>query len=849
MTEKNAALLFGGNGPKRNKAKGNQAKQNNKNNKNKGKDGNKKFDSNLSLSGAATMHTGIRAMQRAQWTFSNGSGGLVDSEKRIGPMLDFLMSDYNDVIVNIDAMREVLITRPRGTPSYAELSADIKRLELEMDNVSDQLNVVLTELINERESFGANPLDTASKRSYDAYVNGVVDRLSQIQAVSLARVKARASRPLESGDLVSRVENTRTSELGLLEHEATTGDAVAKRYEELVRLASSMEAKLPLPSGYKENFEAAVANYRNAKAYALNILGAPGGNQVEYVRTRSNFQKDGAALRENMSRFADEFERQLKLAATFKGMCPDNPDVEKDVATFVTKEIPRLLETVLEAIDSAGNQLALAAATTRKTLAGADGSIFNSTDQVSSLRTALKKVRDDLEDARARLLTTGRGSQTYGDRAILDGNVRKFERQEAEIVRNIAVAEEKANKASMSLRAIPNAALYEQAITTIKYAALAYAKDIIARSEALKKRLICASSEEGIDDYQEYLEALMNRYTEAVYLRLLSSAIGRTLSDDAAVLASAGDAAVASQATLSHTYSLVNSQFANIRKGLFEAHTSVADAVKSPSSHLEMLKSKDTAVLYMFKLARIGTAAAAAFVATKTFQNHYVYAMSRSGGVWETFAGDGPPPAPGPGEAASARRPEPPDLRWFAVSFLTFEAIFNAMLFAAAWFVLKLALEDAAMPVLYDLLFDTAVGMALTAASVIWVCDIVQDKRYFEYRVAVPRAMRVVRQLTTAIAAAHAAVPYFFLVGPFNIMKRRRAMGGSGASDAPVVTPAIVNIQREAAAEMEGNPAAERPRYSQDRGRIQRFSNGLGFGADSVDLAAIKQNKNQDDRG
>jgi hypothetical protein len=580
----------------------------------------------------------------------------------------------------------------------------------------------------------------------------------------------RSNRPVESGEIINHVENTRVSQMGIFEHDAMTGDAISRRYEELIRQAISLENKLPLSEGYKENFEAAIGNYRAARVNTLNILNQPGGNDVEYIRSRSSFQQDVTILRESMSNFADEFERQLKAATTFKGMCPDKPDIEKSVSKFIIKEIPDLLDTMLDSIAAAGNQLAVAAASSRKILTGTDGDLFRSNDDISSMQSRLKIVREELEDIQAKSIIQTRGNNQNQNNQILEVSRRKLDREEKELIRGISVTEEKNKKASRSVSSIPNQILYDQAITTIKAAAQAYAKEIIAKAEVLKSKLVCASADNESDVYSDFLDALMNRYTEKVYLRLLSSAIGRTLSDDAAVLAAAGDIAISSQAALSHTYSLVNSHFATIRKGIYETHASVIETVGSPSSHIDALRSKDTGVLYLFKLARIGTAAAAAFVATKTFENHYVYAMSRSGGVWETFSGGGNP---------KISKPAPPDLKWFAASFLMFETIFNTMLFTAAWFILKLAVDEGAESIFYDLVFDTVIGMALTASSVVWLCDIIQDKRYFEYRVAVPRAMRVIRQLTTAVSAAHSAVPYFFLVGPFNIMKRQNALGGA----------------------------------------------------------------------
>jgi hypothetical protein len=205
----------------------------------------------------------------------------------------------------------------------------------------------------------------------------------------------------------------------------------------------------------------------------------------------------------------------------------------------------------------------------------------------------------------------------------------------------------------------------------------------------------------------------------------------------------------------------------------------VAEAVGKHATAWDSFSKDEAGVIYMFKLARAGTAALAAYVATKTFQKQYIFAMSRKSQTGPAYLPNGEP---------NPDAIPPPDLKWFAGTFGLFDSIFNAMLLTAAWFVLKLSLADKGDGVFYDLMFDTLIGMMLTAASVFWICDIVQDKKYFEHMSAIPRALRVVRQITTVVAAAHAAVPYFFLVGPFNLLKRKKALGG--AAGATVVDPA-----------------------------------------------------------
>ena len=699
---------------------------------------------------------------------STASPGFMSADDPFYIQVDAAMGDVYKAVNLVNAKRETLLKRVPGDPSHTARAEDIRELDGEIQTVTARITGIVTNLAELRRKVNS-PAERFGVVDYNRGVATAKDDLMMLQVDQIAALIRKASRPVDPGTVVDGVETARIVEMSSFDYDGTTGDAVLRRYEELVARATALAAKVTLPQGYQETFEAAKANYKAAKAAAAAVLNAPGGNHLDYIRARMRFGNDVAALKEDIVRFADAFERQLKAALTFKGFCPGQPDAEKDLSRFITKDIPQLIASLLEAIDSASSLVASSTAALRKSV-GAQGSA-KITTELESLKTKLsdnKYAQESQEVIKNANLNRGNNG-TYQSAVT---KLQQLRRTEEELRKKILEIESKTKVVSKSIGSIPNSALYDQGIATIRAAALSYSKEVLEKSEKIKAKLECSRSESDEDNYKDLLDALMNRYTDSVYIHLLSSSVGKSLSEDASILATAGDGGVAGQTSLSYIYSSVNTSFATIRRGVFETHTSVADAVGKHATAWDSFNSDEAGVVYMFKVARIGTAALAAYVATKTFQKHYVFAMSRRSRTGPAYLPSGEPnPDASP----------PPDLKWFAGTFVLFDAIFNAILLLAAWFVLKLALGDKGQGVFYDLLFDTLIGMALTAASVLWICDIVQDKRYFEYRSAIPRAMRVVRQITTVVAAAHALVPYFFLVGPFNLLKRKRALGGASA--------------------------------------------------------------------
>ena len=172
-------------------------------------------------------------------------------------------------------------------------------------------------------------------------------------------------------------------------------------------------------------------------------------------------------------------------------------------------------------------------------------------------------------------------------------------------------------------------------------------------------------------------------------------------------------------------------------------HANVVAVSTASVSRLEALLSGVSLLMYAFKLAKIGTAAAAAAAAEAAFTSYHRNKMR--------------------GAAPDAKAP---DLRFFALFFFVFDAIFTSLIVAVCWFAAQLAVDDH-MSVVKDVAIDMAVCTLVSSATLIWMADIVQDKKYFEYKASSPRALRVIKYLALVVSATHAIIPYYYMAGPF----------------------------------------------------------------------------------
>jgi hypothetical protein len=301
---------------------------------------------------------------------------------------------------------------------------------------------------------------------------------------------------------------------------------------------------------------------------------------------------------------------------------------------------------------------------------------------------------------------------------------------------------------------------YESALASIKEVIRMYINALdSAVSEALPKLTLSADGakrarrELASIDIDELREVLMqglahNKRDPTKYV----INIDFSLFNDSAVIASMPDkikyvaenrlillTATAKQ-TLAGYYEVV-------RRKHNEIILSIASDNANPAA---MMRSMNILPLYALKAMRVATAYAAGFIAARIFENAYVNAMT-------------------------ATKPTVPDLKWLVVIYFTFVALFDGAFMLMLWLLQRLQVGNISSNVIKDFMIDTFVANALAMSSLVWMADIVQDRRYFEYQLTAPRAVRVMRQLCFAVSGVHAAVPYFYFTGPFYFHKQLRA--------------------------------------------------------------------------
>lgn len=301
------------------------------------------------------------------------------------------------------------------------------------------------------------------------------------------------------------------------------------------------------------------------------------------------------------------------------------------------------------------------------------------------------------------------------------------------------------NKTKMSVAAYPMTGNYESAIMQVKEAVRMYVNALTSAADAALP-LLSASG-----DRNQRARALLN----AVDLRLLS-AFAEGDSDLLAAFQSERDfikdlpedanthakkIAASNKLELIQVSALQSmSAFVDV---LREKHEKIAmmitSGVTGPGA---VLQSMNILPLYALKAMRIATAYAASFVAARLFENAYVNAMATN-------------------------KPVAPDLKWLVVVYFIFIALFDGALVLMMWLLKRLELGDINPNIIKDFMVDTFVANALALASLMWMADVVQDRRYFDYQLTAPRAVRVMRQLCFAVSGVHALVPYFYFTGPF----------------------------------------------------------------------------------
>ena len=179
-------------------------------------------------------------------------------------------------------------------------------------------------------------------------------------------------------------------------------------------------------------------------------------------------------------------------------------------------------------------------------------------------------------------------------------------------------------------------------------------------------------------------------------------------------------------------------------------HKQIEDRLSRPMSLSASLDRYDIGVLYALKLSRLGLLFSASFVATRVFNNIYV-------------------------ERASVKEPDVPDLKWMAFAFMVTAMLFDGVIVGIAFFLSSIVPTRLDRAVVKDLLIDTVVAHTMTGLSLFSIADVIQDKKYFDYQVAAPRALRLMRQMCFTLSGFHALIPYFYLTGPFYIQYKQAA--------------------------------------------------------------------------
>jgi hypothetical protein len=303
----------------------------------------------------------------------------------------------------------------------------------------------------------------------------------------------------------------------------------------------------------------------------------------------------------------------------------------------------------------------------------------------------------------------------------------------------------------------PNPKIYESASEQVLEAARAYVNAVRregnvvmkARTDGPKKRVENEVYDAARATLRELFEGLDARLREA----LTSAAPGAgapatvTLFDTAVAVdvESIGRLVAAEQGRRTTVLRRVDARRTETVRVVLEmvgdAHEE-ALGIAQPVDIWSAVSRKDITVLYALKGVRVLLLFAATTVSTRMFENVYA-------------------------ESMASKDPVPPDLKFYVVMFMAFNVLFDGVLLGALLLLSKLLPLAVDTAVIKDLAVDTAVCHTMVGISLVPMADIIQDKRYFEYKSSSPRAMRLMKQMSMALGGLHALVPYFFLTGPF----------------------------------------------------------------------------------
>lgn len=116
------------------------------------------------------------------------------------------------------------------------------------------------------------------------------------------------------------------------------------------------------------------------------------------------------------------------------------------------------------------------------------------------------------------------------------------------------------------------------------------------------------------------------------------------------------------------------------------------------------------------------------------------------------------------------------DIRWFLFFYGLYHLLLDLVLMLVAYVYYRTDPGVVSAGTLLDFLFDTVAVYLLVFASAVWIADIIQDKKYFDYRNNPQKAVNILRDITLWVLVLHGMAPWFYTAGPnFHTMMKNAA--------------------------------------------------------------------------
>jgi exonuclease VII small subunit len=454
------------------------------------------------------------------------------------------------------------------------------------------------------------------------------------------------------------------------------------------------------------------------------------------------------SIRENIKReshaVSDVVRAYVKANLDFTNVCGRNSAASRALDSFFKRDLDEAFRDFEMQVRQSTIALQRRAASARGAFSAAD---LGDAGDLEQLERDRKTAMDHLGKTTKNNIKAKTKQKLKGKKLKRGGgdDVKDAKNEVAEYDRKIARAKRAADSGKLALQTIPAVQAYDAAAEGVRTAVGAYRARVDEMLKKLKDALKCDDGSK-LKALAPVIKMCVNRLNNDARAVLLSeNEVFHCLNEDTIWIARNLSNKMRLDA-MSQTQALaagMQMRMQNMMRAVELVHSNVLTVATSSVSRLEALLSGVSLVMYAFKLAKIGTAAAAAAAAEAAF---LAYHRNRTLGA-----------------APDAR---PPDLRYFVLFFFIFDALFSCLIVAVCWFAAQLAVDDH-MSFVKDVAIDMAVCTLVSSATLVWMADIVQDKKYFEYKAASPRALRVVKYLALVVSATHAIIPYYYMMGPF----------------------------------------------------------------------------------